>query len=144
MQVNTKTPSQADIRLMRTLAVAAPVAIALLAIFIWTFVQRSGPLTWEEEVRLGDSRNVWVHREAEYRAPHELDQGPGESRYSLEFAHPATGETVKVSAALRASGEEMERAAWKTLMEIPQRRFSEMFIDETNRDALQRVLDQHN
>lgn len=84
---------------------------AVAAVLLVVACDRQGPLEWNEEVRLDDTRTIWVHRKAEYKAPREIGQGPAESWYSMDLAHPVTGEKVHVEAALRASGADIEKAA---------------------------------
>lgn len=54
-------------------------------------------LEWTEDVRLPDGRVVAVKRWVEFKAPAAMGSTPNESRQTLEFKHPDTGQVVKWS-----------------------------------------------
>src|SRR4051794_40654974 len=86
-------------------------ALALLALLAANGACSNGSeLSWTEDVSVIGGPTVAVKRTSEFKAPGELGQAPGESRYSLEFKSPTTSETVKFSVALRGTGAEMEQA----------------------------------
>jgi hypothetical protein len=95
--------------------------LPLLVVPLLAACDSGEPLKWQEEIRLNDKSTVWVERQAEYKAPHEIGQGPAESWYAIDFAHPITGEKVHIEAVMRAGGGEMEQAASqkKLLMQRP-------------------------
>jgi hypothetical protein len=96
-------------------------AVATAAISLSSGCAKEDQLAWTEDIKVVGNGVITVKRKAEFRAPSELGQLPGESWYSLDFEHPVTKEKVHVESVLRAGGIEMEESAQskRLLMQWP-------------------------